>query len=62
MIARQVSPGLIVYVSEEAVWRELLLGERPSIPSPPERLWLGPDNTRLCLVEELAVPVDENHA
>jgi hypothetical protein len=57
MIARQVEPGLIVYVSEDDAWRELLFGARPTVPSTNERVWVSSDNERLSLVEELALPV-----
>jgi hypothetical protein len=59
MIARQIAPGIVVYVSEDDVWRELLLGERPRVPTSPgaDRLWVMPDNQKLSLVEEMAVSV-----
>jgi hypothetical protein len=55
MIPRQLAPGLVVYVTEEEAWRELLLGERPHLPSSSEPLWVSPSNTKLSLVKELAL-------
>ncbi len=55
MIARELSPGVVVFVTEDDAWRELLLGEQPQLPSDDDVIWVGPENQKLSLVDELAI-------
>jgi hypothetical protein len=55
MLAREISPGSVVLADEDAVWREILWGESPTLPvvtKPP--VVIGPGNAELCLVQDLS--------
>ncbi len=54
MIPRQVKPGQIVLVDEDAAWREILIpGSAPSIP---HEKWapVYPGGDALCVVADLS--------
>ncbi|MBM4398033.1 MAG: hypothetical protein FJ087_20395 [Deltaproteobacteria bacterium] len=55
MIPREIRPGVVVLVSEEEAWAELLTGARPRVEESRTRIVVKPGDDALCLVEDRGV-------
>jgi len=62
MIPREIKPGVLILVSEEDVWEELLTGRKVDFETSVAPFVVRPGSDALCIVDDLSVSFDSSES